>query len=78
MGGPQNSIRWAGSPWMWSPTRSTDAESMTATGPTGVRDSSKRTADGAGLNEGGKGVHRLEKARRAGQCTGPSPCRRVY
>ena len=40
---------------------------MTATGPTGIRDSSKRTADGAGLNEGGKGVHRLEKARRAGQ-----------
>jgi len=55
----------------------TDAEPETTTGATDIRDSSKRTADSAGLNEGGEGVHRLEKARRAGQCAGPSRCRRV-
>ncbi|MCJ1455415.1 hypothetical protein MMC28_005770 [Mycoblastus sanguinarius] len=53
-----------GSPWMWSPTRPPDAESMTVRGATGIRDSSKRTVDRAGLNEGGEGVYRLEKARR--------------
>jgi len=62
---------------MWSLTHFTDAEPETTTGATDIRDSSKRTADSAGLNEGGEGVHRLEKARRAGQCAGPSRCRRV-
>lgn len=56
----------AGSPSMWSPTHLTEAEPVTATGATNVRDSSKRTADCAGLNKGGEGVHRLEKARRTG------------
>jgi len=39
---------------------------MTATGATGIRDSSKRIADSTGLNEGRKGGYRLKKARRAG------------
>ena len=60
---------------MWSPTRLTEVEPVTATGATNVRDSSKRTADSAGLNEGGEGVYRLEKARRAGQFASPSACR---
>jgi len=62
---------------MWSPTHFTDAEPETTTGATDIRDSSKRTADSAGLNEGGEGVHRLEKARRAGQWAGPSSRGRV-
>ncbi|KAK3169258.1 hypothetical protein OEA41_008641 [Lepraria neglecta] len=48
---------------MWSPTHFTDAEPETTTGATDIRDYSKRTADRARLNEGGEGVHRLEKAR---------------
>jgi len=67
----------ASSPWMWSSTDPTDAEPVTAIGATDIRDSSKRTADSAGLNEGGEDEHRLEKARRAGQCTDPSLYRRV-
>ena len=43
---------------------------MTAMSATDIRDSSKRTADSAGLNEGREGGHRLEKAWRAGQCAG--------
>ncbi len=43
---------------------------MTATGAIGIRDSSKRTADSAGLNEGGESAHRSEKVRRAGECVG--------
>ena len=39
----------------------------TATGASGVRDSSKRAADTAGLNEGGDGIPRSEKVRRTGQ-----------
>jgi len=66
-----------GSPWMWSPTGPKDAELVTAISATEIQDSSKRTADSAGLNEGGEGGHRLEKARRAGQCAGPSRCGRV-
>lgn len=66
-----------GSPWMWSRTRPTDAEPVKAMGATDIRDSSKRTADTAGLNEGGECVHRLEKARRAGQCAGPCPYGRL-
>lgn len=64
-----------GSTWIWSPTRLTDAEPVT--GATDIRGFSKRTA-AAGLNEGGEGGHRLEKARFAGQCTGLIPCGRVY
>ena len=60
---------------MWSPTRLMEAEPVTATGVTNIRDSSKRTADNAGLNEDGEGIHRLEKARRTGQFAGPSACR---
>ena len=57
----------AGSAWMWSPTNPTDVEPATAIDATDIRRSSKRTADSAGLDEGGEGVQRLEKARRAGQ-----------
>lgn len=67
----------AGSPSMWSPTHLTEAEPVTATGATSFRASSKRTADSAGLNEGGEDVHRLEEARRAGQFAGPSSCRYI-
>lgn len=42
---------------------------MTTTGATDIR-GSKRIADSAGLNEGGKSVHRSEKAQRTGQYTG--------
>ncbi len=61
----------------WSPTHLTDAEPKTTTGATDIRDSSKRKAGSAGLNKGGEGVHRLEKARRTGQCAAPSPYGRV-
>ena len=37
---------------IWSATHFTDAEPETTTGATDIRDSSKRTADTAGLNEG--------------------------
>lgn len=50
-------------------------EDKTATGAARIRGSSKRTADRAGFNEGGKDVHGLEKARRAGESAGPSRCR---
>ncbi len=45
-------------------------ELITATGATGLRDSSKRTADNAGLNEDGESAHRSEKVRCAGECVG--------
>ena len=57
---------------MWSPT---DVEPVTAMDATDIQGSSKRTADSAGLNEGGEGLHRLEKARQACQCAGTSPLR---
>ena len=57
---------------MWSPT---DVEPVTAMDATDIQGSSKRTADTAGLNEDGEVVHRLEKARRPGQCAGTSPLR---
>lgn len=41
---------------------------VTPTGVTGLRDFFKRTADNAGLNEGGDSAHRLEKVRCAGEC----------
>lgn len=50
-------------------------EDKTATGAAGIRDSSERTADRAGLKEAGEDVHGLEKARRAGESAGPSRCR---
>lgn len=40
---------------------------MTDAGVTDTRDFFKRTADIAGLNEGGEGEHRLKKIRREGQ-----------
>lgn len=43
-----------------------------ATGATGIQDFSKRTADNAGLNEGGEDVPRSEKIRRTGSSTGPN------
>ncbi|KAK3174026.1 hypothetical protein OEA41_001270 [Lepraria neglecta] len=49
---------------MWSLTSPTKAEPVLAIDATDIRDSSKRTADSAGLNESGR-VHRLKKARRA-------------
>ena len=67
----------AGSPWIWSPTRPTDAEPMTVMEDSNIRDSSKRTADSASLDEGGEGVRRSEKAQRAGQRASPYPYRRV-
>ena len=54
---------------MWSPT---DVEPVTAMEATDIQGSSKRTADSADLNNDG-GVHRLEKAPRAGQCADTSP-----
>ncbi len=59
------------------PTHFTDAEHETTTGATNIRDSSKRKADSAGLDEDGEGMHRLEKVRYTGQCAAPSPCERV-
>ncbi len=56
----------------WAPD-----ESMTAAGAADIRDSFKRTADSADLDEGGKDAHRLEKARRAGECVGPNHRDRV-
>jgi len=52
-------------------------EDKKATGAAGIRHSSKRTADKTGLNEGGEGVHRPEKARRACESAAPSPCGRI-
>ena len=49
-----------------------EAKPVTATSATNLRDSFKRTADSAILNEGGKGAHILQKARRAGQFAGLS------
>lgn len=46
-------------------------------GATGVRDSLKRTAEDAGLNDGGKGVPGSGKVQRRGQSAGPGrsmPC----
>ncbi|KAI4267302.1 MAG: hypothetical protein L6R38_008308, partial [Xanthoria sp. 2 TBL-2021] len=43
----------------------------TATGATGVRELSKRTADKANLDEGMEDVHKLEKVRRRGQIEKP-------
>ena len=57
----------AGSAWMWSPTSPTDVVPATAMDATGIRRSSKRTADSADLNESGEDVQRLEKTRRADQ-----------
>ena len=54
-----------------------DAEPKITTGTTDIRDSYKYIADRVCLNEGREGIYRLEKARRAGQYAGPSPCRRV-
>ncbi len=47
---------------------------MRAIDATDIRGSSKRTADSAGLNEGGEDVQELEKARLEGQYAGTSPC----
>ena len=44
--------------------------SLTDTGSTNIRDSLKRTADSAGLDEGEKGGHRSKKTQREGQCAG--------
>lgn len=55
-------------PWMWSPTSPTDVKPMTAMDAIDIRGSSKRTADGVDLNEGGEGVYGLKKALRADQC----------
>lgn len=64
----------AGSPSMWSPMRLTDAEPVTTTGATNIRDSSQRTTDRASLDEGGgEDVRRLEKARCEGEFAGPIP-----
>ncbi len=59
---------------MWSPTSPTDAVPVRAMDATDIRGSSKRTADSAGLNEGGEDVQELEKARLEGQYAGTSPC----
>lgn len=53
-----------------------DGDGM-ATGATGIGDSSKRTADKAGLNEAGEGVPRSKKVRRTGQSAGPIAICRV-
>ena len=50
---------------------------MTGTGAADTRDSFKRTADIAGLNEGGDGENRLKKTQREGQCAELSLCERV-
>ncbi len=42
-------------------------EDPTAACAIGIRDSSKRTADNAGLNEGAEGVSRSDIVRRTGQ-----------
>ena len=60
----------ADSPWIWSPTDPTDAERETAKDATDIRDSSKRTADSAGLNESGESKHRSEKVRCSSECVG--------
>lgn len=50
---------------------------VTARGAIGLRNSSKRTADTAGLNEGGESAHTSEKVRCAGECVGLHRRRRV-
>ncbi len=67
----------AGSSWMWSPTRPTNAELVTAMGATDIRGSSTPTADSAGLNEGREGGRRLETAWCTGHCAGPNLYGRV-
>lgn len=52
--------------------RDRDRTAKGAMGVTGVRDSSKRTADNAGLSEGSEGVPRSEKVPRTGQSAGPN------
>lgn len=47
---------------MWSPIGPTDVEPVTAIGATNIRNSSKRPADSAGLNEGGESTHRSERS----------------
>ncbi len=47
-----------------------DQEVGTAVGATGLRDSSKRTADNAGLNKGSNGWHSSKEAEGIGQCAG--------
>ena len=54
--------------------REGDRTAKDATGVTGIQDSFKRTADSAGLNEGGEVISRLEKVRRTGQSPDPSRC----
>jgi len=49
---------------------------MTTIGAINIRDSFKRTANSASLNENKEDRHRLEKTWRAGQCAGPSRCGR--
>ena len=49
-----------------------------ATGATGIGDSSKRTADSAGLNEGGERAHRSDKVRHVGQYAGFHLTRSVF
>lgn len=49
-------------------------EDPTAACAIGIRDSSKRTADSAGLNKRGQAVFRLEKVQRTGQSAGLSCC----
>ncbi len=47
-------------------------EGQTATGAMSIQDPSKRTADDACLNEGGKDIHGSGKVRCKGQSAGPS------
>lgn len=61
-------------PWVWSPIRPTDAEPMSNTSAFDIRDSSKCTADSAGLDKGGENKHRLKNAWREGQCKDPGSC----
>lgn len=49
---------------IWSPTHFIDAE--ITIGATDIRDSSKRKAASAGLDEGRESGYRLEKVRRIG------------
>jgi len=46
---------------------------LTTRGAIGFRDSSKRKADNARLNEGDESAHRSESVRCAGDCVGLSP-----
>ncbi len=45
-------------------------EFVTTRGATGLQDSSKRTTNNAGLNEGGESAHRSKKIRCANECVG--------